>query len=98
MAMSVRSNQVPVQYNILAVVCAWITLAGFIVLPNTFTTIEESESLGRHQGGQVLQKAVRNVAILPLAGVLCGLGILGSCWLWWKWQKNYVWLIAHVFM
>ncbi|KAH6705899.1 PHO85 cyclin-1 [Verticillium dahliae] len=98
MAMSIRSNQIPTRYNVLAAICAWITLAGFIVLPNTFTSIEKSESLGRHYGGQALQETVRNVQLLPLAGVLCGIGLSGSCWLWWKWRKNYVWLIAHVFM
>ncbi|KAH7363593.1 hypothetical protein B0T11DRAFT_329545 [Plectosphaerella cucumerina] len=90
MAMSIKSNQIPTQYNALAAVCAWITLAGFIVLPNTFTSIERSEKLGQHQGGKALQEAVRNVQLLPLAGVLCGLGV--------KWQTNYVWLIAHVFV
>ncbi|KAM9875991.1 hypothetical protein VDGL01_09894 [Verticillium dahliae] len=98
MAMSIKSNQIPTRYNALAAICAWITLAGFIVLPNTFTSIEKSESLRKHQGGKVLQSAVRNVQLLPLAGVLCGVGVLGSCWLWWKWQKNYVWLIAQVFI
>ncbi|PNH26930.1 hypothetical protein BJF96_g9740 [Verticillium dahliae] len=96
--MSIRSNQIPTRYNVLAAICAWITLAGFIVLPNTFTSIEKSESLGRHYGGQALQETVRNVQLLPLAGVLCGIGLSGSCWLWWKWRKNYVWLIAHVFI
>ncbi|KAH7363548.1 hypothetical protein B0T11DRAFT_329515 [Plectosphaerella cucumerina] len=79
MAMSIKSNQIPTQYNALAAVCAWITLAGFI-------------------GGKALQEAVRNVQLLPLAGVLCSLGVVGTCWLWWKWQTNYVWLIAHVFV
>ncbi|KAH7357682.1 hypothetical protein B0T11DRAFT_229284 [Plectosphaerella cucumerina] len=98
MAMSIKSNQIPTQYNALAAVCAWITLAGFIVLPNTFTSIERSGKLGQHEGGKALQEAVRNVQLLPLASVLCGLGFVGTCWLWWKWQANYVWLIAHLFV
>jgi hypothetical protein len=77
---------------------SWLTLAGYVVLPNTFTSLGNSSSLDGTAGGKAIQDAVRNVQLLPLAGVLCCLGTAGSCWLWWKWQKNYIWLISRIFL
>ncbi|KAM0269042.1 hypothetical protein ACHAQH_009847 [Verticillium albo-atrum] len=56
----------------------------------------ESANLNWRQDIEAKQVSVQNVRLRPLAGVLCGLGVVGTCWLWWKWQRNYVWLIAQV--
>ena len=98
MAMSVQANQARRRYDICAGCCSWLTLAGYVVLPNTFTSLGNSSSLDGTAGGKAIQDAVRNVQLLPLAGVLCCLGTAGSCWLWWKWRKNYVWLISRIFL
>lgn len=98
MAMSIQANQMPVLYDLCASIFAWITLAGYVVLPNTFTALQKSHSLDGTVGGKAIQDTVRNVQILPLAGVLCGVGLAGSCSLWWVWRRNYVWLISRIFM
>ena len=98
MAMAVQANQAQRRYDICAGICSWLTLAGYVVLPNTFTSLGNSSSLHGTAGGKAIQDAVRNVQLLPLAGVLCCLGTAGSCWLWWKWRKNYIWLISRIFL
>jgi hypothetical protein len=98
MVMSVQANEAPRLDNLLAAIYSWITLAGFIVLPGTFTSLEKSESLGNSKGGKVVQDAVHNIPLLPLAGVCCLVGTIGSCRLWWKWRKNYVWLVGRIFL
>jgi hypothetical protein len=30
--------------------------------------------------------------------VFCGLGAAGMCVLWWRWSRNYVWLLSKIFM
>jgi hypothetical protein len=98
MVMSLQANEAPRLDNLLAAVYSWITLAGFIVLPGTFTSLGNSESLGDIKGGKLVQDAVHNIPLLPLAGICCLVGTIGSCWLWWKWRKNYVWLVGRIFL
>ncbi|KAG9197131.1 hypothetical protein G6514_002244 [Epicoccum nigrum] len=96
--MAVQANQAQRRYDICAGICSWLTLAGYVLLPNKFTSLGNSSSLDGAAGGKAIQDAVRNVQLLPLAGVLCCLGTAGSCWLWWKWRKNYIWLISRIFL
>jgi hypothetical protein len=90
MAMSIQANQARKRYDICAGCFAWLTLAGYVVLPNTFTSLKNADSLHTTAGGKLIQGTVRNIQLLPLAGVLCCIGMAGSCWLWWEWRKNYV--------
>ena len=100
MIMSVQANQIQTRYSILAGLFAWITLAGFITLPNTFTTIQTSNSLSGNEGGKMVQETVRNLQLLPFAGIICFIGIIGTCSLWRKKEcrENYIWLIGHLFL
>ncbi|KAH7111109.1 hypothetical protein B0J11DRAFT_447671 [Dendryphion nanum] len=98
MVMSIKANQAQQRYNIFAGLFAWLTLAGYVVFPNTFTSLRSSDSLSGSKGGQIIQETVRNVQLLPLAGLSCLIGIAGICWLWWRWRRNYVWLIARIFL
>lgn len=97
-AMSVQANLMPMRYEICASFCSWITLAGYVVLPNTFTSLKNADSLGNTASGKAIQDAVRNVELLPFAGVLCCAGAAGSCLLWWKWRRNYIWLTSRIFL
>lgn len=98
MVMSIRANQARTTFNICAGVLAWLTLAGYVVLPNTFTSIQKSSTLDKSKGGRIIQDTVHNIQLLPFASICCGTGIIGSSWLWWKFRDNYIWLTAHIFL
>jgi hypothetical protein len=96
--MSVQANQVHIIFDICASFSSWLTLAGFIVLPATFTSLKNSDDLRSVTGGKVIQDAVHNLELLPVAATLCSLGLASSCWLWWRWRKNYIWLVSRIFL
>lgn len=98
MAMSIQANQVPVIFDICASFASWLFLAGFIVLPATFTSLKNLKGLGSVSGGKEIQDAVQNLELLPVAAILCCVGIGSSCWLWWRWQRNYIWLVSRIFL
>lgn len=84
-------------HNFYAALYSWVTLAGFIALPGTFTSLKSSGSLSDSKGGQVVQDAIQDVSLLAVSSILCLLGTVGSCWMWYKWRGNYVWLLARIF-
>jgi hypothetical protein len=94
MKMSVEANEVKAHFNILAGFFAWITLAGFITLPNTFTSLQ---GLAAIKAGEIVQKKIQNIPLLPLAGILCVSGMAGTGFLFAKFRSNYIWLIARIF-
>ncbi|KAI1439372.1 hypothetical protein F5Y02DRAFT_405892 [Annulohypoxylon stygium] len=96
--MSVEVNQIEAGHNILAALFAWLTCAGFVTLPDIFTSFQNSTALGTNPGGQIVQEAVRNLRLLPLAGTFCLIGLTGTCFLWWRHRENYIWLISHLFL
>lgn len=98
MVMCTQSNQARKRYTIGAALFSWLILAGYLVLPNTFTSLQSSKTLSESKGGQLLQSTVQNVKLLPFAGVLCLIGVAGISRLWYKWRRNYVWLITYIFM
>jgi hypothetical protein len=95
--MSIQSNQASGWYTISAGIFSWLILAGYLVLPNTFTSLKTSKALGDSKEGQMLQNTIQNVGLLRCAGVLCSIGLLGISGLWYEWRKNYVWLITYIF-
>jgi hypothetical protein len=93
--MCTQSNQARTpRYTVSAALFSWLGLAGYLVLPNTFTSLQSSKTLSGSKGGQLLQSTVRNVKLLPFAGVLYLIGVAGISRLWYKWRRNYVWLIT----
>jgi cytochrome bd-type quinol oxidase subunit 2 len=96
--MSVQANQVQTRYGILAAFFAWITLAGYVVLPATFTSIQNTNKLEGNAGGRHIQHAVQNIPVLPLASILCCMGLAGSFYLWWKWRANYTLILSRIFL
>lgn len=96
--MVLQSNEIPIHYNCAAAAASWTVLAGFFIFPGTFTSLKRSEVLAHSQGGRVVQNAVQNIPLLPLASCLYVLGITGLGLLWWKFRANYVWLLGHIFL
>lgn len=97
MVMCTQANHVNGWYNFFAALFAWLTLAGYVVFPNTFTSLKASTTLGESQGGKIVQKAVQNIPLVPVAAFCYIVGTVGTFWLWRKWRTNYVWLSQHLF-
>lgn len=85
MVMSVQANESPTRHNILAALSSWLILAGYVVFPGTFTSLKNSHTLGDSEGGKIVQNAIQNVPLLPLAVLCCVAGTSRICWLWWTW-------------
>lgn len=88
-------------WNILAATFTWILLAGFIVLPGTYTKIEGSDFLqkAKEDDSKLENKILVAVTkLLVVAGVLCAIGILGILGLFLKWKGNYNWLINKLLL
>ena len=95
--MCVEANDIPKSSNWFTDLSSWLTLAGFVFLPGTFTSVSESQKVAETEVGRDVQKAVVNIPLLPLAGICCLLGSSGTIWMWWKWRDNYIWLTKRIF-
>jgi len=98
MAKAAQATQAPTWDNIRAALFSWLTLAGYVVFPGTFTSLKNSETLASNSSGKVIQDAVRNVPLLPIAILCCIIGTTGTSWLWWIWRDNAIWLVTHLFL
>ena len=87
-------------HNILASAFVWILLAGYIVFPATFNSLQKSsfdDKADTKLKAEALATA-RNLPLLYVAAVACGVGVMGSVWLWWKHRQNYVWVVNRIFL
>ncbi|KAF1961983.1 hypothetical protein CC80DRAFT_488356 [Byssothecium circinans] len=99
--MLLELDDVPQLHNILASAFTWILLAGYIVFPATFNKLKTDKDLDEKANNGLKAHALataRNIPFLYIASFACGIGVLGSLWLWYKHHKNYVWVINRVFL
>ncbi|KIX02414.1 uncharacterized protein Z518_08355 [Rhinocladiella mackenziei CBS 650.93] len=104
MEMLLHLDDIPRIYNIFASLFTWIILAGFLVVPGTFTTFKESDALNGDDNNvstevaNAIVDSIANIGLLWLSGAFCAVGAVGCLWLWFRWRKNYVWLISRIFL
>jgi hypothetical protein len=98
MVQSAQANQAPAWDNIRAALFSWLTLAGYIVLPGTFTSLKTSQTLSTSNGGRVIQDTLKNTPLLAIAGLCCLFGTVGTSWLWYIWRGNAIWLVGNIFL
>lgn len=100
--MLLNLDTIPWSHNLLASFSTWILLAGFLIVPGTFTSIEKSQVLQEHAKENAIAEKildeVKHASLLYIAFTCCLLGSSGLLWLWWRWRTNYVWLINKIFM
>lgn len=91
-------DEIPRLHNILAAGFSWILLAGFIVFPGTFTSVQNSAAFKQAANSssnavehQILHE-VSHIGLLWVAGSCCVIGAIGLCGLWFRWRENYVWV------
>ncbi|KAF9228239.1 hypothetical protein BS17DRAFT_679937, partial [Gyrodon lividus] len=87
-------DDIPAYWNILAAFFSWILLAGFVLFPGTFA------AWGRSSSGTLEKVAsyVQQVPLYIIAWVCTGIGAAGMVGLWYKWHKNYVWIVNRIFI
>lgn len=88
--MVLQSNEVPVFYNIAAAIFLWVMLAGILVLPGTFTSLEHTNS--------IVQDLVQHVPLLPIATLFWCSGAAGISVLWYYFRENHFWVASHLFL
>ena len=102
--MLLHLDEIPQLHNILASLFTWIILAGFVVLPGTFTTFKKSKDFQDADSNDsnaityAIVHSIANIGLLWLAGGFCLFGVLGCLGLWFRWRENYVWLINRIFL
>lgn len=90
-------KRIPSCYNILAGFLSWLLLAGFLVSPSAYASMQESSALQETgQVGRSVMQAVRNVPLLFIASFACLIASAGLAWLWWRWRHNYILINRYV--
>ncbi|KAJ5741591.1 hypothetical protein N7533_011000 [Penicillium manginii] len=100
--MIVEADEVPWQYNILASAAHWILLAGYLVVPGTFTSLQKSDAVSKDfmasEAGEMVLDKIQNPPLLAIACFLFVTGLIIMAWLYWEHRGNYIWLINRIFM
>jgi hypothetical protein len=90
-------NLINPYYFILAGFFTWLLLAGFLVSPSTYASVQQSNALDRSGAvGKSVISAVRNVPLIYIASFACLGATVGICWLWHRWRFNCVWVRRYV--
>lgn len=100
MQMLLDLDSVPKWHNIVVAISSWFLLAGFVIFPGTFTSIQSIDDSDAEITGieRWVLHHVKNLPLLVVAGVCCGIGALGMIAFWIRWRRNYVWVCNRVFM
>lgn len=93
-------DHMPWIYNVIASVAQWTLLAGYLVVPGTFTSLQRSdkiEPLGDISTGKAILGTIQNPPLLAIACFLFSIGASLLFWLYWEWRENYIWLVSRIF-
>jgi hypothetical protein len=85
------------RFNVMTCVFMWIVLAGFLVLPSSFPTIQTILPAGDTKLQNVVHDA-QHIPLLAIGFTCCGIGAIGLSYLWWRFKHNYVWLLSTIFV
>ncbi|KAL6700383.1 hypothetical protein J3F84DRAFT_119675 [Trichoderma pleuroticola] len=103
--MLLQQDDIPLLHNILASVFVWLLLAGFLVFPGTFTSLQnsvakqgDSDKTFSDQAAKLLVKSIKNIPLLVIAAVMCGISAIGMLVLTILHSKNYVWIVNKLFL
>ncbi|CAG7945738.1 unnamed protein product [Penicillium nalgiovense] len=90
------------KYNLSAGTGNWVLLAGYLVVPGTFTSLKNSDQveqkLQQNDAGRVLLKTIQNPPLLAIACIFLVFGVVLLGWLSVKFRDSYSWLINRIFM
>lgn len=100
-SMLLEQDEIPRLHNILAAFFVWLLLAGFLVFPGTFSSFTESVADSNdldEDATDAILDTVRNVPLVYVGAVACGISAAGMLWLVWAHRTNYVWLLNRLFL
>lgn len=101
-AMLLELDEIPRRHNFYASLFTWLILAGYIVFPGTFTSLQSSDSVqeeaSKTPAGKIILHTVQNASLLWVAGACCLFGVVGIALLWKRWKRNYIWLVNRIFL
>ncbi|KAF4207310.1 hypothetical protein CNMCM8927_003584 [Aspergillus lentulus] len=100
--MLLELDYIPWFYNTSASAAHWALLAGYLVVPGTFTSLQKSdfltEGLETNRTGKAILSTIQNPPLLAIACFLMVLGSVMISWLTWERKENYIWLINRLFI
>jgi hypothetical protein len=79
----------------------WILLAGFVIFPGTFTSLQSLDNnteITSSTAASHLLKSVKHIPLLVIASISSILGALGMLYLWFRHKDNFVWLLNRIFL
>ena len=93
-------DKIPRIYVIIAYLSTWSLLAGYLVIPGTFTSIATSQALTSDSGrvGKAIANTFQNLELLIIAAISCALGAAGIVFLMWKKRDNCMWVLNKVIL
>jgi hypothetical protein len=101
--MLLKQDHIPRVHNILAAFFVWLLLAGFLVFPGTFTSIqdsieerEEDENINDSEAVTAVLRRVKNLPLLAVAIACCVIAAIGMISLAFRHVRNYVWLVNRL--
>lgn len=100
--MIIEADEISWQHNVLASAAHWTLLAGYLVIPGTFTSLQKSDAiqngLTKNKAGDLILNTIQNPPLLAMACVFFSVGLLSMGWLFYKYRANYIWLINRILM
>ncbi|KAJ5654799.1 hypothetical protein N7490_001802 [Penicillium lividum] len=90
-------------FNITVSAANWALLAGYLVVPGTFTSLQSSDQVERalqaNKAGRTVLHTIQNPPLLSIACCLLLGGLAAFAWLlhFAKLRSNYIWLINRLF-
>ncbi|CAK5262248.1 unnamed protein product [Mycena citricolor] len=98
MNMLLALDGIPRLHNMLASFFTWILLAGFVLLPGTFTSLQKANTSTSSEAERRFIGAIQHTPLFVIAFLCAGIGAAGMVWLWWRWNKNFIWLNNRIFL
>lgn len=100
--MIIEADEISWQHNVFASAAHWTLLAGYLVIPGTFTSLQKSDAIQsgliENKAGELILSTIQNPPLLVIACVFFFAGLLSMGWLFYKNRTNYIWLISRIFM
>jgi hypothetical protein len=88
--MLLQVDRIPWTHTVLAAIFHWLLLAGYLVVPGTFTSLQHSTALKSTPSAVI--HTVQNPPLIAISCLFLVVGASGMSFLAWKWRSNYIYL------